>query len=332
MTKHYRESDTFLSFLTESVVAVVGYGNQGRAQALNMRDSGVDHIIIGSRKDDSYDQALRDKFPVYPIADAVGRADVVMMLVPDEVQPSLFARDVVPHLRPGGLVSFASGYNVAYRLLDLPAHADVVMVAPRMIGEAVRNLYIDGKSFPAFVDVEQDFTGHAEDRMLELALAIGALREDALRVTFAQEAWMDLLTEQAVWPLIMHVMESAVSIEVEAGLPLEAVLSELYLSKEPAEVFERAATVGLFEQMKFHSRTSQYGQLTALPEVAKLPIGDYIRRVLHGRIMSGAFATEWTEEQKLGSQTLERLLAEVSDHPISQAERGSVRSGMEGKR
>ena len=321
MTKIYRESDASLVPLQGAVVAVVGYGNQGRAQALNMRDSGVASVIVGSPKDASYDRAAQDGFSVYPIAEAVKRADVVLVLVPDEVQPMLFRQQIASNLRQNSAVCFASGYNIAFKLVEPPDHVDVVMVAPRMIGAAVRRLYQDGKGFPAFVDVAQDATGHAEERALALALAIGALRTGSLRVTFAHEAWMDLLTEQAVWPLIIKVMEDAFAVQVAAGLSPEAVLLELYLSHEPAEVFARAAEVGIFEQMKLHSRTSQYGQLAARPHANSLPIEEFIRSTLHDRIMSGAFATDWSKELASGSRHLEQLQSELSEHPMSDAER-----------
>lgn len=320
MATIYRDEDATLDVLQDKTIAFVGYGNQGRSQARNMRDAGVSRIIIGNRQDAYREQARKDGFPVVPIEDAVKNADVIMMLVPDEVQPDLFRDQIEPYLKPGATLCFASGYNVAYQLIIPASNVDVVMVAPRMIGQAVRDLYEQRQGFPAFIDVHHDATGKATGMALAIAKAIGALRTGSLQVSFAQEAWMDLLTEQAVWPLIMAVMEAAFAVQVEAGLPPEAILLELYLSREPAEVFAQAAEVGLFKQMTLHSRTSQYGQVTARQRMDSTFIDEFIRSTLHDRIVSGAFAQEWSKEQAQGATVLERLIHELEGRSIARAE------------
>lgn len=320
MATIYRDEDAAVDVLQHKTIAFVGYGNQGRSQARNMRDAGVSTIIIGNREDTYREQAEKDGFAVVSIANAVTNADVVMMLVPDEVQPDVFRDQIKPYLKSGATLCFASGYNVAYKLISPPSNVDVVMVAPRMIGQAVRDLYVQGDGFPAFIDVHHDATGKALSMALAIAKAIGALRTGSLKVSFAQEAWMDLLTEQAVWPLIMKVMEAAFAVQVEAGLPPEAVLLELYLSREPAEVFAHAAEIGLFKQMTLHSRTSQYGQVTARQRMSSSFIDDFIRATLHDRIVSGVFAQEWSKEQAQGATVLERLVRELEGHPIARAE------------
>lgn len=320
MAKIYRDADGSIEALSKATIAVIGYGNQGRAQALNMRDSGVRSVVIGNREDSYRNKAVQDGFPVYPIVDAVKKSDIVMILVPDEVQPQLFTESLEPNLKPGATLCFASGYNIAYHEISPAEEHDVIMVAPRMIGQAVRDRYMARDGFPAFIDVHQDHSGRAEVTALALAKAIGALRTGSIQVSFAQEAWMDLLTEQAVWPLIMKVLVSAFHAQVAEGLPPEAVLLELYLSKEPAEILDRAADIGLFEQLKLHSRTSQYGQLTAGSRLTNLPIDSFIQSTLKDRIMSGAFAHEWSREQVDGSQTLENLTQKLAQHPLTMAE------------
>lgn len=320
MAAIYYDEDASIDPLLTRRVAVIGYGNQGRAQALNMRDSGVPFVSVGSQEDQSYQEARSDGFPVLTIVDAVADADVILFLVPDEVQPSLFA-SIEPFIKKGSALCFASGYNVAFHLIEPPEDIDVVMVAPRMIGQAVRQLYLKQEGFPAFLDVCQNSSGYAWEIALAIAKSIGALHQGSLRVTFAQEAWMDLLTEQAVWPLILTVIAQAFRAQVEAGLPAEAVLMELYLSKEPAEVFARAADLGMFRQMKLHSRTSQYGQLTALEQINTYDIARFITTTLHERIMNGVFAKEWSLEQVAGTPHLDAMFKRMEDHPISEAER-----------
>src|SRR5689334_3229210 len=157
MTTVFHDEDADLATLAGNTIAVIGYGNQGRSQALNLRDSGL-AVVVGNVADASRARAAADGFEVMDPGDAVGRADVVMLLVPDEVMPELYARDVAPRIRPGSCVVFASGYNVAFRLIVPAANLDVVLLAPRMIGPGVRDRYVERKGFPSFVAVHQDAT------------------------------------------------------------------------------------------------------------------------------------------------------------------------------
>ena len=199
-TPIYHESDTTLDPLDGKTVAVVGYGNQGRAQARNMRDSGVS-VIVGNREDSSHEQAAADGFEVYPIADATARADVVLLLIPDEVQPEIYERDIGPNLEAGDTLVFASGYNVTYERIDLSKSIDVVLVAPRMIGAVVRELYEDGRGAPALLAVEQDASGSAQTRALAVAHAIGATRSGVVETEFETETRTDLMSEQWLFPV-----------------------------------------------------------------------------------------------------------------------------------
>ena len=161
MANIYYDQDANLELVTDKVVAIIGYGNQGRAQALNMRDSGVKKIIIGSREDGSYEQAIEDGFEVFPIADACKKADIIFMLLPDEFAPKIFEESIVPGLEEGNIINFASAYNITFHKIVPPKFVDVVMAAPRMIGDGVRELYVRGEGSPAFVGVAQDASGMA---------------------------------------------------------------------------------------------------------------------------------------------------------------------------
>ncbi|WP_067926792.1 ketol-acid reductoisomerase [Alicyclobacillus shizuokensis] len=322
MRKVFYEKDASLEVLADKTIAVLGYGNQGRAQSLNMRDSGVQNIIIGNIRDASWERAEGDGFPVMSVREACARADIIFVLVPDEEQPQVYKEAIAPELRAGKVVNFASGYNVSYGLIQPDKSVDVTMVAPRMIGDGVRSLFVQGKGFPAFLDVYQDASGRAWEFAKAVALAIGALRTGSMAVTFQEETWMDLLTEQAILPLIYKVLEAAFEVQVEAGLPPEAVLLEMYMSKEPAEIFYRAAANGLFEQIRLHSQTSQYGQLTSLPGVDPGPLRSFIFDTLRNRIQSGAFARNWEDERQAGLNRFHRMReALLTEHPMATYER-----------
>jgi ketol-acid reductoisomerase len=315
------DADADLRPLEGRAVAVIGYGIQGRAQALNMRDSGVENVVVGSVRDESWEQAEEDGFSPVPIREAVEEAGIILMLVPDEVAPSVYKEHVRPALGPGKTLNFASGYNIVFGHIRPPEEVDVIMVAPRMFGEGLRNLFVAGSGAPCFVDVHQNASGEAWEDCLALAKAIGCTRAGALRVSMEHETWMDLLAEQGIWPLLMGVFLSAYELQVEAGIPPEAVLLEMYLSKEPAEIMERIAEVGLFEQLELHSRTSRYGQLTRLEELDRRGLKAFLREALEDRIRTGRFDREWTATQGSDEPVLERLAERAGRHPIAATEK-----------
>lgn len=310
--------DADLSALEGRTVAVLGFGNQGAAQAANLRDSGVTPLV-GNREDGYAAGAREAGFPPRPLADAAAAADVALLLVPDEVQAELVRTDVGPALRAGDTLVVASGYNWHFGLLEVPEGVDVVMVAPRMIGAAVRARYVEGTGFPCFVSVERDATGRAWETTLAVARAIGGTLGGAVESSAREEAALDLLSEQAVWPAILDVLRTAHRVAVDAGFGEEAVLDELYLSAEPAEVLAHAARDGFFGQLGRHSRTSQYGQLRALAALEEHgELEERFRRVLHDDILSGAFAREWSSPA--AAQRLDALRGEADRSALAAAE------------
>lgn len=236
--KLLRDDDADLRWIRDRTVAIVGYGNQGRAQALNLRDSDVG-VLIGSIRDETSQRAEDDGFEVLSIRDAAERADAIALLIPDEVQPRVYDEHVAPALGPGKLLDFAHGYNIHFGLIDPPSDVDAVMVAPRMIGEHVRTSFAQGRGAPAYVAVAQDASGHARDVALSWAKGIGATRAGVLETTFAQETELDLFTEQATWPMIMRDLVMSFETLVANGFPAEMVALELYGSGEAAEVFRQ---------------------------------------------------------------------------------------------
>jgi ketol-acid reductoisomerase len=256
-TTVYTDADADLSHLEGRTVAIVGYGNQGRAQALSLRDSGVENVVVGNRADASRDRAEDDGFFVCTMAEAADCADVVFLLVPDEVQPEVYRESIEPGLDSGDVLNFASGYNITYGFIEPPADVDVVMVAPRMIGTTVRELYEEGNGAPALLAVEQDASGEATEVALALAGGIGCTRAVVTDSDFESETVTDPMTEQALLPVFV----SALRAKYETGVAPETVLMEQYLSREISHIWEQAATQGPIEQLTLHSQTSQYGQL-----------------------------------------------------------------------
>jgi ketol-acid reductoisomerase len=317
VSRIYHDEDADLSELAGSSLAVLGYGNQGRAQALNLRDSGLP-VVVGNIRDASHAQAEADGFEVMEVARACARADGVLVLVPDEVMPEVWRGEVAPHLEPGDLAVFASGYNVAFGLIEPVPDLDVVLVAPRMIGAGVRDAYLSGAGFPSFVGVHQDATGRARARMLAVAKAIGSTRAGCIEMSLRDEATLDLFTEQAFGPAFGRVMVTAIELLVEAGYPPEAVLLELYLSGELAYSMEKMRELGMARQMELHSHTSQYGSATRGARFLDLgaPLRERMARVLD-EIRSGGFAEEWSRNQAQAARIFERIRAARDAHPLA---------------
>ncbi len=322
-TTVYGDEDADLSVLADRTVAIIGYGNQGRAQALNLRDSGVEDVIVGNRADASRDRAEDDGFPVYTMAEAADRADVVFLLVPDEVQPAVFRESIEPNLDGGDVLNFASGYNITYGFIEPPADVDVVMIAPRMIGTTVRELYEEGDGAPALLAVEQDASGEATEVALALAGGIGCTRAGVIDSDFESETVTDLMTEQALLPVFVNALRAKYEAEVEAGVAPETVLMEQYLSREMSHIWEKAATQGLIEQLTLHSQTSQYGQLRFSQEFDEDPIREFMTDRLR-EIRNGRFATEWTAEQQAGYPHLRRLYDLFRDEEMFQREQETI--------
>ncbi|HET6305386.1 MAG TPA: NAD(P)-binding domain-containing protein [Myxococcota bacterium] len=321
MTGILRDGAAELRPLAGQRLAVVGYGNQGRSQALNLRDSGL-AVVVGNIADASLDRARADGFEALPIAEACARADAILLLVPDEVMPEVFAGEVAPQLRPGKLLDFASGYGVAFGGVRPPPDVDVVLVAPRMIGPGVRDRFVSGQGFPSFVGVHQDATGTAHDRMRALARAIGSPRRACIEMSLHDEACLDLFTEQAFGPAFGRVMLSAVQTLVDRGYPPEAVLLELYLSGELAYAFQKIAEVGMLEQMDYHSHTSQYGSITRAGRFADLDatLRERMGAVLE-EIRSGRFAEEWSRARDGFPELRERVRSARDGLPLATWER-----------
>jgi len=321
MAKVYYDHDADLGFLKDKTIGAIGYGNQGRAQALNLRDSGL-QVIIGVRADETHQQATSDGFKVFPIPEASTHAQVLLLLIPDEVMPEVFENEVLPGLSHGDTLCFASGYNIAFNLIEPPNGIDVIMVAPRMIGAGVRQRYFERKGFPSFIGVHQDATGNALNTVLAIAKGIGSTRSGVMLLSFAEEAELDLFTEQAFGPAFGQVLLSAIQTLIDAGYPVEAVMTELILSGEFAYSMQKIVEMGFFPQMELHSHTSQYGSMTRSARFMNKQVSQTMQEVLE-EIRSGAFAKEWEAEQKAGLPVFNQIKEMRNQHPIAEWERAT---------
>jgi len=322
MTTIYRESDAtpaVKELLGRLKIAVVGYGNQGRSQALNLRDSAAE-VVIGNIKDRYAEKAFADGFSVLPVSEAAAWADVVMMLVPDEVAVDVFKKQVAPSLQNGSAVVFASGYNVGFGAIEVPSQFDCLLLAPRMIGKGVRELFQSGVGFYSFVAVHQNASGKAKEVLLALAHGIGTLKKGAVEVTCRMEAELDLFNEQAFGPAFGQVLLTSIKTLLDAGYPKEAVLLEIYLSGEFGYVCKHMAEVGLIKQLEDHSPASQYGAISRGIRFLGMKVAEPMKKVL-ADITSGSFAREWANEKRFGRLRYRFLRFFAVRIPVGRVER-----------
>jgi ketol-acid reductoisomerase len=313
------DTDADLTIMSDKTLAVIGYGNQGRSQALNMADSGF-KVIIGGQRDTTLEQAKEDGFDVMNVAEAAKQADAVFVLVPDEIMPTVYEEEIAPFMLDKQMVIFASGYNVYYGLIVPASSLDVVLLAPRMIGKGVRDRFVSGQGYPALISVQQDGSGEAWPRLLSLAKGIGATRMGALDSSFEEETILDLFNEQAMCGLQLWAYRAAFEILSGYGLNPSAILLELYASGEPEQIAKAYTDMGIWDQLKLHSRTSQFGQLTR----ARLGVGPELRghmTKIVEELRDGSFAREWACEQNVGFPGLHRMQAQVEEHDSYKAEK-----------
>ena len=316
--KVYRAADAPSGGLADETVAVLGYGNLGRSAALNLRDSGV-KVRVGNREDEYAALARAEGFEVVPLAEAAADT-LVFVVLPDEVIPEVFARDVAPALRAGATVAFGSGYCLAFDLIRPPEHVDVLLLAPRIAGGQARTRYEAGEGFWAFVGVEADRTGHAQRRLLGLAEGLGVLRAGAVEMTAAAEAKLDLFVEQTVGALLGTALMVAFDVGAAAGIPAEALVMEMYMSGEMEGVYRSFRETGFLRASEEHGPTALFGGITRTFEIDRGALAASFRTILND-ITSGAFARRFQAEAQNGYPMLAvaREMTQGSS-PITDAE------------
>jgi ketol-acid reductoisomerase len=305
MTVIYHEDDGDLSVLSGKQVAVVGYGHLGRPFALNLRDSGV-RVTVGVRDEERGEDASADGFPFATIEDAVTDAQIIMMMLPDEVMPQVYIERVSPHLERGDTLIFASGYNVAVGFIEAPPFVDVGLIAPRTIGAAVRERFLSGQGFHSLVASGQDASGHTWQTVLALAKAIGSLKTGAVEVSIEQEAELDLFMQQAIFPAFHHLMITAANLLIKIGYPPEAALTDLYLSGEFTDYLRQASEYGLLHALQLTSPTSRYGALSRMERFSDLKL-ERLMEITLEEIRRGSFAQEWAKEFTDGYPRLNKM-------------------------
>jgi ketol-acid reductoisomerase len=297
-------------------IAIVGYGSQGRAHALNLRDSGFD-VIVGARRDGaSWELAKADGLRVAEPAAAAGEVDLVALLTPDMQQPHVYGESIAPNLRPGGALLFAHGFNVHFNQIQPDARWDVILVAPKGPGALVRREYQSGHGVPCLVAVHQDATGKALGRAQAYAEGIGGARGGLLTTTFAEETETDLFGEQAVLcggvtELVVQGYETL----VEAGYQPEVAYFECM--HELKLIVDLLHEGGMAKMHRYISETAQYGDLTRGPRVIDASTRRRMQTILE-EIRSGQFAREWTAEYAAGNPQYQALKARDLAHPIEQ--------------
>jgi ketol-acid reductoisomerase len=319
MASVYYDQDADINDLAKDTIAVLGYGIQGRAQALNLRDSGLT-VIVGNREDAYREQARIDGFEVLSLAEAARLGDVILVLVPDEVQGRVYDETIQPGLAPGNALVFAHGFSIRYGIIQPPQTIDLLLLAPRLPGKYLRERYLGGSGVPVYIDVGHDATGRGKRRVLALAKGLGATRVGAMEVSFSQETELDHFSEHFVYPLIVSAIQMAYDALVEEGYEPEAALMELHGSGELGEVLLEAGNIGLHKMIEtLASPACQFGIYSYAPRL----FPDEMRRALKdviGEIKDGSFARQLLAEQQQGYPKLKTLKDAARRRPLAATE------------
>lgn len=312
MAKMYYNGDANLGYFNGKTVAVIGYGSQGHAHALNMKDSGVS-VIIGLRKGNSWNKAVEDGFDVFPVGEATAKADIVMILLPDELQTKVYNEEIKPNLTNQALM-FAHGFNIHFNQIVPPSESDVLLVAPKGPGHLVRRTYEQEAGVPALFAIYQDVTGEARELALAYAKAIGALRAGALETTFKEETETDLFGEQAVLcGGLTALVKAGFETLVEAGYQPELAYFEcLHELKLIVDLMYEDGMAGMRYSI---SDTAQWGDFVTGPRIVTEDVKKEMKAVLTD-IQEGKFAKGWILENQANRPVFNAINDRESEHLI----------------
>lgn len=312
--KIYKDTDVNLSILKDKVIAVLGYGSQGHAHALNLRDSGLNVIVGVRREGKSYQKAKEHGFEPLSVREACEKADLIMVLLPDQNQPQVYKEEIAPTLKPGKMLLFAHGFNIHYNQIIPPADVDVAMVAPKGPGHLVRREFEKGAGVPCLVAVYQDATGTAFQKALAYAKGIGGTRAGVIETTFKEETETDLFGEQVVLcGGVSALIKAGFETLVEAGYQPEIAYFECL--HELKLIVDLIYEGGLSFMRYSISDTAEYGDLTRGPRIINEQVRAEMKKILK-EIQSGEFAREWILENQAGRPVLNALRRKEAEHPI----------------
>jgi ketol-acid reductoisomerase len=312
----YYDADADLSIIQGRKVAVIGYGSQGHAHSLSLRDSGVEVRIGLPEGSKSRAKAADEGLEVGTPAEVSAWADVIMVLAPDTKQRHIYADDIAPNLKAGDALLFGHGFNIRYELIKPPADIDVAMVAPKGPGHLVRRQFVDGKGVPALIAVEQDASGGAKALALSYAAAIGGARAGVIETTFKEETETDLFGEQAVLcGGAAALVQTGFEVLTEAGYAPEIAYFECL--HELKLIVDLMYEGGIANERFSISDTAEYGDLTRGPRVITAQTKREMEKIL-GEIQDGTFAREWVAEDEAGRPNFTKLQAEGAAHPIEE--------------
>ena len=316
MKRIFREEDAKLDILKDKVIGIIGYGIQGRAWAHNMRDSGL-RVIIGLRREGkSWEIAKSEGFEVYEIEDVVKKSDIIIMLIPDMVQPKVWKERIESYLKPNQVICFAHGFNIHYGLIKPPNYVDVILVAPKGPGSAVREMYLKGFGVPALIAIHQDYSGKALEYALAIAKANGFTRAGVIMSSFKEETETDLIGEQCVLVGgLMELIKKAFEVLIELGYQPEVAYFEvLHEAKMLMDLIWQRGIYGMLEGV---SETARYGGLTVGPKVIDNHVKENMKKAAQ-RVINGEFTKEWLEEYEKGCPTMKKLMEQIKQHPIEE--------------
>ena len=318
MSKVLYEKDVQTEVLQEKKIAVIGYGSQGHAHSLNLRESGFD-VVIGLRPGKSQEKAEEDGFTVLNVADAVSQSDVIMVLLPDETQAAVYKDSIEPNLKEGDALVFAHGFNVHYGQIVPPANVDVFLVAPKGPGHLVRRTYQEGAGVPALYGVYQDVTGNARALALAYAVGVGSARAGVLETTFKEETETDLFGEQAVLcGGLTSLVKAGFETLTEAGYQPEVAYFE---TLHEVKLIVDLMYEGGLENMRYSiSDTVQWGDFVSGPRVINEETKARMKEVLDD-VQSGEFAKGWILENQANRPKFNAINAQENNHPIEKVGR-----------
>lgn len=324
--KTYYNNDADLKFITDKTVAIIGYGSQGHAHALNLNESGV-NVVVGLREErSSRAEAKKEGLKVLNTAEAAKQGDIVMVLIPDQYQAEVYKNEIKPNLSEGNVLAFAHGFNIHFDQIQPEPNVDVFMVAPKSPGHLVRRVYQKGSGVPCLIAVDQDYTGTAKDTALAYAKAIGGTRAGVIETTFKEETETDLFGEQAILcGGVSELVKQGFEVLTEAGYQPEIAYFEcLHELKLIVDLMYEGGIERMYHSV---SDTAEYGGLTRGTEVVDEVNKKRMKSVLE-RVQNGSFADEWMQENEDGIPKLKKLRSELGDHEIEKVGK-QLRSMME---